>query len=399
MNKEAVFALRFVLKDVAKMRKAMEQMNKNLAQMQKNARTSSKGIDKVSASFNKAARSALKFAAAYFTLSKIVGTVFQKAEESIQVRMLADAAGVAADKVGKLGKALRTYGGSAKSAGAAYASLTDIIGGAQHGLGVSEDIARVNAMYGIGFNYGMIGQDELMTNIAVSMKKLRAKGDQWGINQIASAYGLDTAMANFLADQGANWKSEVNAKKWTELNKSDTEKLLDEQDKLKETLTDLSLKIVPLLTGLLDGVNKIVAWIGEKVSTGSDKVTTKTDENGNTTYEVPVKTFGAFGKEEKIDFSLKKGDKHEFSRFVNPSFGNKAIENIKKVNTIIEKEKQEFEERKEKYESVPGQYYSRNWLTGQTTLTLDIEAVTKPNSGIQVNKVKYDKNVQLENRL
>lgn len=269
MNKEAVFALRFVMKDFAKMRKGIEQMNKNLEAMQKNANKASSGMNKLNTSMGKTIRSLGKFALAYFTLSKIISTTFKQANEAIQIDLMAQSANVAADKIGKLGKALRIYGGDAKSAGSAYASLTDIIGGAQHGMGISEDVQRVNAMYGIGFNYGNISQDTLMTEIATSMHRLRQKGDQWGINQIAKAYGLDSSMANFLAEQGANWSSERNKQQWERVSKSETVRLLEAQDNLEKATANLGNALIKYLPELVNGITALVNAINTVIDTFS----------------------------------------------------------------------------------------------------------------------------------
>lgn len=264
MNQEAVFALRFIMKDFAKMRKGIEQMNKNLEQMQNNAKKASGGMNNLNTSMGKSIRTLTKFALAYFTLSKIMSSTFKKANEAVQIDLMAQSAGVAADKIGKLGKALRLYGGDAKSAGSAYASLTNIIGGATHGMGISEDVMRVNAMYGIGFNYGNISQEELMTQIAKSMHSLRKQGDQWAINQIASAYGLDAPMAEFLAEQGANWSSEANKHKFAKVSKSETQRLIESQDNLDAQLANLGNRLIPILTRLVDATEKILVWLEDR---------------------------------------------------------------------------------------------------------------------------------------
>lgn len=261
MNKESVFALRFVMKDFAKMRKGVEQINKNLEQMQKNANKASGGMNKLNTSMGKAIRTIGKFALAYFALSKVISTTFKKANETIQIDLMAQSAGVAADKIGKLGKALRIYGGDAKSAGSAYMSLTDIIGGAQHGMGISEDVQRVNAMYGIGFNYGNISQDALMTQIATRMHALRKEGDQWAINQIAKAYGIDTPMANFLAEQGANWSSKANRYQFEKVSKSETQRLIEAQDNLEVEIAKLGNVLIEHLPALVKGITELARGV------------------------------------------------------------------------------------------------------------------------------------------
>lgn len=256
MNQESVFALRFVVKDLAKVRKAIETMNKNLESMQKNADKTKASLEKMNSSLGKGAKSLAKFALSYFTISKIIGTVFNKTAEAVQISNMAQQAGVAQGAIGRLGKALRAYGGDARSAGAAYANLTNIIGKARHGFGISEDVQRVNAMYGIGFNFGNIGKDELMTNIAKSMHRLHGKGDQWAINQIASAYGIDSAMANFLAEKGGSWKKFVNTKEYKDLNRSELQKILDTEDEMNQVMENMSRKVVQGLSDILDWLKK-----------------------------------------------------------------------------------------------------------------------------------------------
>lgn len=261
MNKEAQFGLRFVVKDLAKMRKAMTEMNKNLEKMQGNANKASKGVDKISGSFGKATKSVLKFAAAYFALSKIIGTVFSKANETLQAQLMATTAGIQVSQIKRFGKALKEFGGDARSAGAAYASLTNIIGGAKHGFGISEDVQRVNAMYGIGFNYGNISQDQLLTNIATSMHRLRGKGDQWAINQIANAYGLDDSISAMLAKHGANWKGFVSKQQIDDMGVSDARKLVKAQDDIKTKMDSLFEKLVPFIDKGLDFFMKAIDYL------------------------------------------------------------------------------------------------------------------------------------------
>lgn len=258
MNQEAVFALKFVVKDLAKMRKAMDEMNKNLAKMQQNANKASISVDKINTSMGKTVRTIGKFALAYFGLSKIISTVFSKANESAQLEIMAQTAGVARKEIGKLGKALRLYGGDARSAGSAYASLTNIIGGATHGMGISEDVARVNAMYGIGFNYGNISKDALMTEIARSMHKLRGQGDQWAINQIASAYGLDSSMAEFLTKHGAGWRNYVNSQEWQDINVSDSQRLLKAEEDIKAKFDIVINELLPRIADGVEGIYRII---------------------------------------------------------------------------------------------------------------------------------------------
>lgn len=261
MNKEAQFGLRFVVKDLAKMRKAMTEMNKNLEKMQGNANKASKGVDKISGSFGKATKSVLKFAAAYFALSKIIGTVFSRANETLQAQLMATTAGIQVSQIKRFGKALKEFGGDARSAGAAYASLTNIIGGARHGFGISEDVQRVNAMYGIGFNYGNISQDQLLTNIATSMQRLRGKGDQWAINQIANAYGLDDSVSAMLAKHGANWKGFVSRQQIDKMGMSDAKKLVKSQDDIKTKIDSLFEKLVPFIEKGLDFFLKAIDYL------------------------------------------------------------------------------------------------------------------------------------------
>ena len=356
------------------MRKAVEDMNKNLESMKNRANGASKGVDKVNKSFVGAAKGLMKFALAYFAVSKLINGAFAKANESIQIQLLADTAGVATEKIGKLGKALRAYGGDARSAGRAYASLTNVIGGAQHGMGINQDIQRVNAMYGIAFNYGNITQDQLMTNIATTMQRLKRQGNQWGINQIASAYGFDESMASFLAEQGANWSSKANRQIYKQLSKTDTQKLVDSQDRMKEVLNDLSVKLIPLLTTLVDGVGKIVDWLYKK-----ETPKTRTNEAGEAVYDVPMRRYGLFGPKTSNLEILQNRDGLAYT----PSAFDMGY---KKWESIKAQRDKEMLEAKQKYESIPGQKYSRNWFTGEQKLSIDLDLSVedKTNNGVRI---------------
>ena len=276
MNQEAVFALKFVVKDLAKMQRGIDAVNKNLEKLNKtvgkgnkNFNKQTKEVNKLNQSFAKAARGALKFALAYVTVQKIFNTAMKNANESLQLHLMADMAGVAAEKVNKLGRALLRYSGDAKSAGSAYRSLSDIIGGATHGMGISEDVSRVNAMYGIGINYGNISEDELMTNIAVAMNRLKQNGDTWGIRQIASAYGLDDAMADFLATEGANWAAKRDTYEAPLTDREIAAESLEKQKDIENYLNEIVNKLLPYIQDALDFVCNALEslpWFDKKYS-------------------------------------------------------------------------------------------------------------------------------------
>ena len=274
MNKEAVFALRFVTKDLAKMQKGINDINKKLDQLKRTVDKTKKPLDNqkkqinsLEKSFAKAARSALKFALAYMSIQKIFNTAMKNANESLQLHLMADMAGVAADKVNKLGRALLRYSGDAKSAGSAYRSLSDIIGGATHGMGISEDISRINAMYGIGINYGNISEDELMTNIAIAMNRLKQNGDTWGIRQIASAYGLDESMADFLATEGKNWSVKRDTYEVPLTERQAAIESLEKQKEIEDSFNKLINLLLPAIQHTLDfiatGIEHIPGFDGK----------------------------------------------------------------------------------------------------------------------------------------
>ncbi len=390
MNQEAQFALRFVVKDLAKIRKATDEMNKRLADMGKRANTASKGINKVQGSFRKATVAIGKFALAYFALSKMISTVFSKAAESIQIDMMADSAGVAADKIGKLGKALRVYGGDAKTAGSAYMNLTNIIGGATHGRGLSEDITRVNAMYGIGFNYGNISQDQLMTNIAVAMQKLRNKGDQWGINQIASAYGIDASMANFLSEQGANWSNKANREKWEKLSKSETRQLIEAEEALKTAYENAMNNLAPTLTSVLNALGILTPAV-ESIA----KVLNMTwwERQGESVGKWWYNTFNKKAPEEQPDITPEAYSQYQFGLYKQGKIS------YDKYIDLVEKFRQQkydggWDKANEIIPSPSSMIEQKGSYTGDATLRLTVEA-TSQNKNTQVKDVKYERNVQL----
>ena len=377
MNQESVFALRFVMKDFAKMRKGIEQINKNLEQMKENANKASGGMDKLTASIGKTIRSIGKFALAYFALSKIINTTFKKVQESIQIDLMAQSAGVAAEKIGKLGKALRMYGGDAKSAGSAYNSLIDIIGGAQHGMGISQDVARVNAMYGIGFNYGNISQDELLTNIAIKMKELRGKGDQWAINQIASAYGLDASMAEFLTKHGSKWSSKANQEEWKKLSVSETQQLINAQDSLEQEIANFGTMLMPLLKDLVDGVKTIAAWINDKIN----KSQPIKDDKGNV---VAVKA-GRFGT---VPILSEEDKKNKKIPSIVPNEYSDTWNNWMDYKQKFDIEEENAKKLKEKYNDVRGIDYSYNKWFGEHTYVLDLTIENNSPNEISVKKTR-----------
>ena len=301
MNQESVFALRFVVKDLAKMRKAMESVNENLRKMQENAGKTTKGFDKVNTSLGKATRSLLRFGLVYFSVSKIIGGIFNRAQEAIQANVSAITAGVDVNKIKRLGRAVQDFGGDVRSAGSAYTNMTNIIGGARHGFGISEDVERVNAMFGIGFNYGNITQDQLLTQIAKSMNRLKGQGNQWGINQIASAYGLDEATAAMLAKYGAGWKKHTDKQKIDNIGLSEAQRMLKAQKDIETQVGNFANKLIPKITSVLEYVKNIAENV-DVIATPIKQTLTKIGETaGKLLY--PPQTAKPITSNAKIEYA------------------------------------------------------------------------------------------------
>ncbi len=284
MNNEAQFGVRFAVKGAKEIQKTMDAVNAQLKKLQKTTEGVDKKIDELGEKVNKSSKKGknafkesennanslsksldkvmkkwLSIGGAVTLVSVLMRRTFSKIDEYIGINRMANSAGIAAERIGSLGKKLKElYGGDASSAAAAYTSLSDILGAARHGRGISEDVVMAASRYGIALNGGMLSEDQLMTNIAKAMQAQRNRGNMFGVREIASAFGIDEALMLHLATRGANWDRNL-PKYHMEEAKSAAEQARRIQTRLDQFLEWMianGLNVIEKLGMWLDGVLK-----------------------------------------------------------------------------------------------------------------------------------------------
>lgn len=287
MNNVAQLGINIAVKNVRQVEKVINRINdrlkklgmsvaQNSKQMERSGKAAEDAGRKTQKTFDDADRGAQKLTksldgvvkkwvsigGAVKLVSMIMRRAFAKIDEITGLTNMANSAGIGAKRIESLGKALREYGGDASSAAGAYTSMSDIIGAARSGRGISQDIVTAASRYGIALNGGMLTEDQLMTNIARAMQVQRKKGNMYGVRDIASAFGIDEAMMLHLSQAGANWDRGLPAAKLAE-KQAEAQKIKDMQLKVSDAMDALLLKALPAIVRigeiLEEWYNKVMA--------------------------------------------------------------------------------------------------------------------------------------------
>ena len=294
MNNEAHFGVSFAVKNAKQVQRTMDSINAKLKQMGVYAKDTGNKIDKtgkeaekagkkgnntldtgtqkankMANSLGKVAKKWLSVAGAITLVSMVVRRAFSRIDELTGLNRMAKSAGVAESKIYSLGKALKkTYGADASSAASAYTSLSDILGGARAGRGISEDVVKASARYGIALNGGMLSEDQLMTNIAKAMYAQRKQGNMYGVRDIASAFGIDEAMMLHLSERGANWDRGLPAANLKQAQEA-AERARNLQAKWEEFVNKLiDSQVLDLIVEAMQGIVDVINWLKDKFNIG-----------------------------------------------------------------------------------------------------------------------------------
>lgn len=273
----ANFTLRFVVKNLAQMERAINEINKNLGKMadsaEKSNNRSEQATDRATDSIAKMQKALDKTIVKWTKVGIVVGLVssmirkaFTKADEYIGLKAISQSADVATTKIERLGKALKeSYGGSFGDAAAAYTSLSDILFGARTGKGISDQVAIASSRYGIALNAGNMSEEQLMTNIAVAMKNANATYGMAAVREIADAFGIDQAMMLHLTERGANWDRNLPESSLAQMKaEAEQAKVLQQRwDTITDKLINVVFpKLIPLIDMLITWVSRVLDPVG-----------------------------------------------------------------------------------------------------------------------------------------
>lgn len=271
-NQTANFTLRFLVKNLAQMERAINQIDSKLGRLADSAEKSQgdtqrvienniKSIDRMGKVLDKTILKWFSLGKAIQIIGSLVRKAFQKADEFIGLKAISESAGVATTKIERLGKALKeSYGGGFSDAASAFSGLADILYGARTGKGISDAVAIASSRYGISLNAGNMSEEQLMTNIAVAMKNANATYGMAAVREIADAFGIDQAMMLHLTEKGAAWDRNLPASSLAQM-QADAEKAKQLQTKLDSMIDQLVAEIFPAVVKGME----VLVQIGEKL--------------------------------------------------------------------------------------------------------------------------------------
>lgn len=194
-----------------------------------------------------------KMATAFFGVQQLISGAFNVNNEILQLNSMADAAGVAAEKIETLAIATREFGGTNESAGSVFTNLSNMMTKISQGI-ISDEQRLAMARYGVSYmgSNGLANAEEMLYNIAEVMPGLSAGERQ----DLGKAMGLDRATINYLARGVDNLRRTITeaADKVSlsgDAQRMQAAELANAQLELKKSWDQFLIQITPLLTNLL----------------------------------------------------------------------------------------------------------------------------------------------------
>lgn len=253
MNELSEFFVSFKTSGLAETQLALEAINKALDGTSESLEQSASNSSDFGNSLSSMAGRLTKMAGAFFGVQQLISGVFNVNNEILQLNSMADAAGVAAEKIESLAIATREFGGTNESAGSVFTNLSNMMTKISQGI-ISDEQRLAMARYGVSYmgSNGLANAEEMLYNIAEVMPQLTAGERQ----DLGKAMGLDRATINFLARGIENLRRAMNeaADKVSlsgDAQRMQAAELAAAQLELKKSWDQFLIQITPLLTNLL----------------------------------------------------------------------------------------------------------------------------------------------------
>lgn len=266
MNELSEFFVSFKTSGLAETQLALESINKALDDTSASLEQSAGSSSDFGNSLSSMAGRLTKMAGAFFGVQQLISGVFNVNNEILQLHSMADAAGVAAEKIETLAIATREFGGTNESAGSVFTNLSNMMTKISQGI-ISDEQRLAMARYGVSYmgSNGLANAEEMLYNIAEVMPGLSAGERQ----DLGSAMGIDRATINFLARGIENLRRTLNeaADKVSlsgDAQRMQAAELSAAQLELKKSWDQFLIQITPLLVNLLyilQPVIDLLSWV------------------------------------------------------------------------------------------------------------------------------------------
>ena len=286
----ASFYYEFVSEGLSQLKDGLDDLNKKMDGVSKTSKDTSSGIDSLFAGFKKLLPEITLIGTAY----KGLKTAMSLKDEIVDMQNLSTAAGIGADKVEGLGRALFQFGGNWQNAASLFGSITDMMEGLKWG---SLDKNDLISKYGVDIVNGLLAGDhmEVLRGISEAM----AGKDTGAQRAIAKGFlGGNEALQLFFG-QGWGAVSEQLSQAMAKNFKSDPEYQRNSRE-LKQTIHELKesweRSVAPLMPGitavldalqpvlsamqplfsaignLLQVISPLVSWVADKIGKGIQEV-------------------------------------------------------------------------------------------------------------------------------
>lgn len=199
-----------------------------------------------------------------------IKNAFTVGNDALGLKNLAEYAGVSAEKLEQMGIMMKKYGGDWKIAGQDYIKINTVLGELRNRGNLSEsmrDVLARYAQYGLRFSPDM-SADDVLANLQSVFNKLKARGDNWGIQQIQAAYGISQPTALLLMHSMDQLREEAaRARGQLVLSSQETQKnaeaLQEAKQELKATWDKLSAQLIPIITDVVRLLSPVVSAVKE----------------------------------------------------------------------------------------------------------------------------------------
>jgi hypothetical protein len=281
MSLDMVFGFLFETKGANETKKSLADINKEMANLEKRNGTLTKeevkqynalkkqkeATDQLKSSNLGLAKSVVNMVSAYVGFKKILSEVFNFAKGGEDLMLLANSAGVSAEKLEQYGIALQNYGGSLSSATSTLSSLNQQLQDLRFGNGGA--IQDVALRYGISLSgkNGLATGEEMLFNIARRMEGLGTSAQL----DLGRKLGLDPSTISLLQNGVAGLSEELErASQFTLYSREDIENsrkfqqaLRDLKNAFAQVWGTVSRFLMPALTGIMNGLTKVFQFLAE----------------------------------------------------------------------------------------------------------------------------------------
>lgn len=264
------FFVTFTTEGLDKVQQDIANLSDKLDEVTSGINKSGSGLNKISGSLGGFIGKLGLATTAAALAAAAIKNAFTVGNDALGLKNLAEYAGVSAEKLEQMGIMMKKYGGDWKNAGQDYIKINTALGELRNRGNLSEsmrDVLARYAQYGLRFSPDM-SADDVLANLQSVFNKLKARGDNWGIQQIQSAYGISQPTALLLMQSMDQLREEAaRARGQLVLSSKETQKnaeaLQEAKQELKATWDKLSAQLIPIITDVVRLLSPVVSAVKE----------------------------------------------------------------------------------------------------------------------------------------